>query len=129
LSFLWLLYPVAWGLADGGNVISSDSEMVFYGVLDVLAKPVFTMVHLFQLSRLDLTALQLSSGKFSASAVGAGIHDVEKTGRQSYAAESNTPGGNKGFFSRRGQHDATASAVGTNDAAYPRHSEATAVSR
>ncbi|KAI9813861.1 MAG: ion channel activity [Thelocarpon impressellum] len=38
---LWFLYPIAWGLCEGGNVISSDSEAVFYGVLDVLAKPVF----------------------------------------------------------------------------------------
>lgn len=59
LAILWLLYPVCWGLAvslarvkvalfadpvlpfpkDGGNVISPDSEMIFYGVLDLLAKP------------------------------------------------------------------------------------------
>ncbi len=39
LSFLWFLYPICWGLADGGNAIHPDSEMVFYGVLDVLAKP------------------------------------------------------------------------------------------
>lgn len=28
LCFLWLLYPVCWGLADCGNVISTDGEMV-----------------------------------------------------------------------------------------------------
>lgn len=39
LSFLWFLYPIAWGLCDGGNVISTDSEMIFYGILDLLAKP------------------------------------------------------------------------------------------
>ncbi|KAK0548093.1 hypothetical protein OC846_004612 [Tilletia horrida] len=49
LSFLWFLYPIAWGLADGGNVISTDGEMVFYGVLDVLAKPVFAIYHLVSL--------------------------------------------------------------------------------
>jgi bacteriorhodopsin len=36
--FLWFLYPVAWGLSEGGNVIASDSEAVFYGILDLLAK-------------------------------------------------------------------------------------------
>jgi len=40
-SFLWILYPIAWGLCEGGNVISPDSEAVFYGVLDFLAKPCF----------------------------------------------------------------------------------------
>ncbi|KAL8694256.1 MAG: hypothetical protein Q9218_001082 [Villophora microphyllina] len=39
--FLWFLYPIAWGLCEGGNVISPDSEAVFYGILDILAKPVF----------------------------------------------------------------------------------------
>ena len=39
--FLWFLYPIAWGLSEGGNVISPDSEAVFYGILDLMAKPVF----------------------------------------------------------------------------------------
>lgn len=39
--FLWALYPIAWGLSEGGNVISPDSEAVFYGILDLMAKPVF----------------------------------------------------------------------------------------
>ena len=38
---LWSIYPIAWGLSEGGNVISPDSEAIFYGVLDILAKPVF----------------------------------------------------------------------------------------
>lgn len=40
-TFLWFLYPIAWGLCEGGNVISPDSEAIFYGILDLLAKPVF----------------------------------------------------------------------------------------
>lgn len=38
--FIWTLYPIAWGVSEGGNVIPPDSEAVFYGVLDVIAKPV-----------------------------------------------------------------------------------------
>jgi len=34
--FIWLLYPICWGLSEGGNVIAPDSEAVFYGVLDLL---------------------------------------------------------------------------------------------
>ncbi|KAK0655635.1 hypothetical protein B0T16DRAFT_306350, partial [Cercophora newfieldiana] len=44
LVFIWLLYPIAWGLSEGGNVIHPDSEAVFYGVLDVFAKVVFAVV-------------------------------------------------------------------------------------
>jgi len=53
LSFLYLIYPIAWGLADGGNVITSDGEMIFYGVLDILTIPVFLVAHLFQLRSVD----------------------------------------------------------------------------
>lgn len=126
LSFLWLLYPIAWGLADGGNVITPDSEMIFYGILDVLAKPVFLFFHLFSLSKLDLTALQLHSGKFSASAVGGQAYDSEKAPRhaiinneprQSHAAvaaannagyPSTTTTQKKGMFSKKGKYDAPA---------------------
>ncbi|WWD17753.1 hypothetical protein CI109_102194 [Kwoniella shandongensis] len=104
LSFLWLLYPIAWGLADGANVISPDSEMIFYGILDVLAKPVYTVYHLATLSRLDLTLLQLSSGKFSTSAV----HDREKYGNT--AVNGTTPAapvsGRRGMFGKRSQQPA-----------------------
>ena len=42
--FLWTLYPVAWGLCEGGNIIPPDSETIFYGVLDFCAKPVFSIM-------------------------------------------------------------------------------------
>jgi len=40
-TLLWIVYPIAWGVCEGGNIISPDSEAVFYGILDLLAKPVF----------------------------------------------------------------------------------------
>ncbi|WWC86384.1 uncharacterized protein L201_001260 [Kwoniella dendrophila CBS 6074] len=119
LSFLWLLYPIAWGLADGASVISPDSEMIFYGILDVLAKPVFTFFHLYSLSKCDLSLLQLSSGKFSTSG---GVFDREKHAAAGLPATVGVPGttaGPKGgFFSKRGTRDVVAE---------PRLSEATAV--
>lgn len=39
---------------------------MFYGVLDLLAKPVFAIVHLIGLRSLDYDALGLQSGKRSA---------------------------------------------------------------
>jgi bacteriorhodopsin len=30
-AFLWSLYPIAWGVSEGGNVINSTGEMIFYG--------------------------------------------------------------------------------------------------
>lgn len=57
--FLWFLYPVAWGLAEGGNVISPDSEAVFYGILDLFAKPVFGALLLFGHKNIDPARLGL----------------------------------------------------------------------
>lgn len=34
IALTWLLYPLAWGLCEGGNVLAIDSEMIFYGVID-----------------------------------------------------------------------------------------------
>ncbi|KAK7680430.1 hypothetical protein QCA50_016427 [Cerrena zonata] len=33
---VWILYPIAWGLSEGGNKIQPDSEAVFYGILDLI---------------------------------------------------------------------------------------------
>ncbi|KZS88188.1 family A G protein-coupled receptor-like protein [Sistotremastrum niveocremeum HHB9708] len=65
LSFIWALYPIAWGLADGANVISPTSEMIFYGILDLIAKPVFCYFHVFSLANLDYGRFGLTSGKFT----------------------------------------------------------------
>lgn len=90
LSVLWFLYPIAWGLADGGNVITPDSEMIFYGVLDVIAKPVFLIYHLFSLRSVPYESFQLQSGHYSAYA------HVPGAAAQSYhgpvTAEKRAPG-------------------------------------
>ncbi|RLV93146.1 30 kDa heat shock protein [Spathaspora sp. JA1] len=33
---VWVLYPICWGLSEGGNRIQPDSEAVFYGILDLI---------------------------------------------------------------------------------------------
>lgn len=45
--FLWFLYPIAWGISEGGNIIHPDSEAIFYGILDIFAKPIFGALLLF----------------------------------------------------------------------------------
>ena len=56
---MWLLYPIAWGLCEGGNVIAPDSEAVFYGVLDFIAKPIFGASLLFGHRNIDPSRLGL----------------------------------------------------------------------
>lgn len=53
---------------QGGNVIASDSEAVFYGILDILAKPGFGALLLWGHRNIDLSRLGLH------------IKDVTETG-------------------------------------------------
>lgn len=59
-TFLWFLYPVAWGVSEGGNIIAPDSEAVFYGVLDIFAKPIFGMLLIFGHRNIDPARLGLA---------------------------------------------------------------------
>ncbi|RPD53281.1 heat shock protein 30 [Lentinus tigrinus ALCF2SS1-7] len=65
LSFLLLLYPIAWACSEGGNVITVTSEMIWYGILDLLAGPVFLFLFLFELRGVDYAAFGLQSGKYT----------------------------------------------------------------
>lgn len=56
---VWMLYPIAWGVSEGGNVIAPDSEAIFYGILDIIAKPVFGAMLLFGHRNIDPTRLGL----------------------------------------------------------------------
>ncbi|KAH9971628.1 family A G protein-coupled receptor-like protein [Russula compacta] len=85
-AFIWLLYPVCWGLSDGGDVITVDSEMVFYGVLDLFAGPLFIFTFLAALENLEYDALGLQSGKAS-DYVG---RPVERPVEREKAAEAGT---------------------------------------
>ncbi|CZT14318.1 related to HSP30 heat shock protein Yro1p [Ramularia collo-cygni] len=58
---LWICYPICWGVSDGGNVIAPDSEAVYYGILDILAVPFFSIMVLILTRKLDLAALGLRS--------------------------------------------------------------------
>lgn len=66
---LWTLYPLAWGLCEGGNYITADSEAVFYGILDFLAKPVFTAILIIGHSKLDYARFGLSAHSARESAL------------------------------------------------------------
>lgn len=59
---VWMCYPIAWGVAEGGNVIAPDSEGIFYGILDLLAKPVFSAALIFGHWNIDPARLGLTIG-------------------------------------------------------------------
>lgn len=92
-AFLWILYPIAWGVSEGGNgtlshthsipsysqvytVIAPDSEAVFYGILDLLAKPVFGALLLWGHRDIDPARLGLAFHDYDGDAV---VHEKRKT--------------------------------------------------
>ena len=73
--FLWFLYPIAWGICEGGNVIAPDSEAVFYGILDLFAKPVFGALLLWGHRNIDPARLGLHIRDYDEDpAVHGGVH-------------------------------------------------------
>jgi bacteriorhodopsin len=69
--FLWLLYPIAYGLDDGGNKIRVTSGFVFFGILDVLLVPVLTGAFLVLANRWDYGEMNLRFTQYGRVAVGA----------------------------------------------------------
>jgi len=59
LLFIWMLYPIAWGLDEGGNKISVTSGFIFYGILDLITVPVLGFMFLVLGRNWDYGALGL----------------------------------------------------------------------
>jgi bacteriorhodopsin len=76
-AFIWLIYPICWGLSEGSNAITVTSEMVFYGILDLFAGPIFLFGFLLGIQGLEYDILGLQSGKAS-DYVGAPAGPTEK---------------------------------------------------
>ena len=60
-----ITYPIAWACAEGGNVITVTSEMIWYGILDILIGPVFLFLFLWELRSVDYATFGLQSGKYT----------------------------------------------------------------
>ncbi|OSX65226.1 hypothetical protein POSPLADRAFT_1044634 [Postia placenta MAD-698-R-SB12] len=71
-SFILMLYPIAWACSEGGNVISPTGEMIWYGILDLFAGPIFLFFFLYGLREVDMAAFGLTSGKYTDTGYGAG---------------------------------------------------------
>jgi bacteriorhodopsin len=63
LIFFWIIYPIAFGVSEGGNVIAPDSEVVFYGVLDILSKLGLTFLILWGFRDIEPQRLGLANGE------------------------------------------------------------------
>lgn len=64
VNALWLFYPVAFGLSDGGRVIDTNDSFIFFGALDALLLPVASIGFLFLSRRWDFARLQLDFSEY-----------------------------------------------------------------
>jgi bacteriorhodopsin len=76
--FLWLLYPIAYGLDDGGNKIDVTDGFVFFGILDVLLVPVIAFGILVLSRGWDYRNLNLYFTQYGRVAQGADLVEREK---------------------------------------------------
>ena len=72
VAFVTMLYPIAWGCAEGGNVISPTGEMIWYGTLDLILGPTFLFFFVWGLRNVDYGAFGLHSGKYTDGPYGSG---------------------------------------------------------
>ncbi|KAH7191235.1 hypothetical protein DER44DRAFT_794773 [Fusarium oxysporum] len=59
VNLLWLQYPIAFAVSDGGNVISVTRSLIFFGILDLLLLCGTAFVFLFLARRWDYGRLHL----------------------------------------------------------------------
>lgn len=61
---LRLIYPIAWGVSEGGNQITSDGEQAFYAVLDTFSQGIFVYMLVGMTSSLDFDRLGLGYSEY-----------------------------------------------------------------
>ncbi|KAI1753720.1 heat shock protein 30 [Xylaria castorea] len=64
VNLLWLLYPIAFGLSDGGNRIGVTPMFIFFGVLDLFLIPVLAFAFIFLARRWDYGQLNMAFTRY-----------------------------------------------------------------
>lgn len=59
VNLLWFLYPIAFAISDGGNVIGVTQSLIFFGILDLLLVGGTAFTFLFLARRWDYGRMNL----------------------------------------------------------------------
>jgi len=81
VNLLWLLYPIAFGLTDGGNRIGVTAGFIFTGVLDVLLVPVVAVAFLALSRRWDYGRLNIAFTQYGRVRQGGAFPEKEAAPR------------------------------------------------
>lgn len=95
-NFLWLNYPLAVGLGDGGNRIGVVASLVWLGILDLLMVPVLAAAFLALARRWDYGRLNLAFTQYGRVSAAPGTFP-EKNNVHSSSNNNNTAAGTGGL--------------------------------
>lgn len=90
-NLLWFLYPIAFGVSDGGNVIGVTGSFIFFGILDLLFIPVLALGFIFLSRRWDYNSLNIAFTQYGRVPTHAGVFP-EKGNRAPVAPTAAGPG-------------------------------------
>lgn len=112
-NILWLLYPLAWGISEGGDQIGVVGHFIWFGILDLLLIPGTGFVVLFLSRKWDYNAMRLDFTQRGR--IHHGHHYIGKEGMQSHSFDSTAMPMN----GENGRHHATTATAAPNMTAAP----------
>ncbi|KAK0674488.1 hypothetical protein QBC41DRAFT_308793 [Cercophora samala] len=89
-NFLWLIYPIAWGLSDGGNVIGVTASFIWFGILDLLLVVGFAAFTIVLSRRWDYGRLNIAFTQYGRVPVHAGSFPEKNSAHANAAVAPNT---------------------------------------
>ncbi|KAF3766242.1 family A G protein-coupled receptor-like protein [Cryphonectria parasitica EP155] len=92
VNLLWLNYPIAFGISDGGNVIGVVGSFIYFGILDVLLVPVVAGAFLFLARRWDYGRMNIAFTQYGRVRAAPGTFP-EKNNNGDAAAAATPAGG------------------------------------
>ncbi|KAM5342953.1 hypothetical protein ACJ41O_013919 [Fusarium nematophilum] len=90
LNLLWLLYPIAYGVSDGGNEIGVTQSLIFFGILDLLMIPGLAFAFMFLSRKWDYGRLNMHFTQYGRVHAGEGVYP-EKRAPQPASATTAAP--------------------------------------
>ncbi|KAL2137597.1 hypothetical protein VTI28DRAFT_8932 [Corynascus sepedonium] len=93
VNFLWLIYPLAWGLTDGGNYNGVTGSFIWFGILDLLLVLGTGFAIVFLSRRWDYGRLNIAFTQYGRVPAHPGTYP-EKAPAQAAPAAAPGPAGN-----------------------------------
>lgn len=91
-NLLWLNYPIAFGISDGGNVIGVTPSFIYFGILDVLLVPVVALAFLALARKWDYGRMNIAFTQYGRVRAAEGTFP-EKNSNDAAAAAAAPAGG------------------------------------